>query len=75
MIMPRTMETMTLDELLRRKAIDYGYGSLAAMAESWGLSRRTLYQITQGVNGLSIEMRRRIVNERDVAPEVLERMV
>lgn len=69
------LENMTLGELLKRKAVDYGYGTLAAMAESWGIGRRTLYQVVQGINGLSIEMRRRIINELDVAPEVLERMI
>ena len=69
------LEHMTLDELLRRKAADYGYGSLAAMARSWGLNKKTLYSITWGVNGLSIDMRRKIINELDVAPEVLERMI
>ena len=69
------MDHMTLDELLRRKAVDYGYGSLAAMARSWGLTERHLYPIVQGIYGLSIEIRRLIVNELDVAPEVLERMI
>lgn len=63
---------MTLRELLDRKAVDYGYGSIAGMAKAWGVHRQRLYNLTNGRNGLSLEMRQRMIRELDIAPAVME---
>lgn len=68
------IEHMTLDELLKRKAKDYGYGSVRAMSRALGLKSRRLEAIVQGMNGMTIEIRRAIVQQLDVDPEVLDRM-
>ena len=69
------IEYMTLDELLRRKAVDYGYGSIRAMSRALGLKSKRLAPIVQGRSRLSMELRRLIVRELDVAPEVLDKMI
>ena len=69
------LDHMTLDELLRRKAADYGYGSLKGMARAWRISPLALYNLVSARSGISLKMRRLIVRELDVAPEVLERMI
>lgn len=69
------LDHMTLDELLRRKAVDYGYGTLKAMAEAMGIKDQRLKNVVNARVRLSLEMRRLIIRELDVAPEVLERMI
>ena len=69
------LDHMTLDELLRRKAVDYGYGSLKGMARALGISPLALYNIANAKTRVSKRMRILFVRELDVAPEVLERMI
>lgn len=69
------IEHMTLDELLKRKAADYGYGSIRALSRALGFKSKRLAPIVEGRHRLSMEVRRAIVRELDVAPEVLDRMI
>lgn len=68
------MKDMTLGEMLRRKMTDYGYSSVRELAEALGVTDSHIYYALKNQHGAGLELRRAMVQELDVSPEILERV-
>lgn len=69
------IEHMTLYELLERKAKDYGYRSITHMAREMGIAQERLHGPASGRTNMGVKAKRCIIQQLDVSPEVLERIL
>lgn len=70
------MENMTLSRLLRRKMIDYGYGSLSELGKDLGVEASEVHYLMSGrVACPRVKTRLALCRVLDIAPEVLDRAI
>jgi hypothetical protein len=66
---------MSLGDVLRRKASDYGYKTIGEMALALGMDESAMYCIASGECLPALKTRRILCRELDISPVVMERMV